>query len=84
MDGLKTLFLYSSNRINFVILFPGKYLDGLDLFLEKLVKKYFTILSSNRMETYNNNFPPGFNFFVAFIIPFINSVISLFTKILKA
>ena len=30
----------------FQIYFLEKYLEGLDLFFEKLLKKYFTILSS--------------------------------------
>ena len=45
-EGLINSFLYSLNKTISEILFSGKYLDGLDLFFEKLVKKYFTILSS--------------------------------------
>ena len=52
-EGLITLFLYSSNKTILSSLFSGKYLEGFDLFLEKLLKKYFTILSSNRMKTHN-------------------------------
>ena len=62
----------------------GKYLDGLDLFFEKFEKKYLMILSSIEWKLIITIFPPGFKFLVAFIIPFINSVISLFTKILNA
>ena len=83
-DGLNTLFLYSSNKFVSKILFSGRYLDGLDLFLEKFVKKYFTILSSNEWKLTTKIFPPGFSFFVALIIPLISSVISLLTKILSA
>ena len=46
LDGRKTLFLYSLNNVPLKIFSSGKYLDGLDLFVEKFVKKYFTILSS--------------------------------------
>ena len=35
-----------SNKITFVSLFSGRYLDGFDLLAEKLLKKYFAILSS--------------------------------------
>ena len=59
-------------------------MDGLDLFFEKLLKKYFTILSSIEWKVTTSIFPPGFNFLVAFITPFISSLISLFTNILKA
>lgn len=79
-----TLFLYSSNKRLSADLFSGKYLDDLDLFLEKLVKKYFTILSSIEWKLMIKILPPGFNFFVAITTPFINSVISLLTKILNA
>jgi len=44
--GLKTFFLYSSKRAVRLSSFSGRYLDGFDLFVEKLLKKYFTILSS--------------------------------------
>ena len=44
--GLNILFLYFSNKDIPIVSFSGKYLDGLDLFFEKLVKKYLTILSS--------------------------------------
>ena len=84
VDGLITLFLYSLNKDNFLSLSSGRYLDGLDRFSEKLAKKYFTILSSIEWKLTTKIFPPGFNFFVAFITPFISSVISLFTKILIA
>ena len=46
LEGLKILFLYFSNKEIFLLLFSGRYLDGLDLLKEKLLKKYFTILSS--------------------------------------
>ena len=42
------------------------------------------ILSSNEWKLITIILPPGFNCFVAFITPLISSVISLFTKILKA
>ena len=83
-EALITLFLYSSNNVNWFGLFSGKYLDGLALFFEKLLKKYFTILSSMEWKLITKILPPGFNIFVAFIIPLINSVISLLTKILNA
>ena len=83
-DGLNILFLYCSNKAVSETLFSGEYLDGLDLFFEKLVKKYFTILSSIEWKLIIKILPPGFNFLVAFIIPLINSVISLLTKILSA
>ena len=83
-DGTNILFLYCSNKAVSGTLVSGKYLDGLDLFFEKLVKKYFTILSSIEWKLIIKILPPGFNFFVAFITPFINSVISLLTKILSA
>ena len=35
---------YSKKELS--LLFSGKYLDGFDLLEEKLLKKYFTILSS--------------------------------------
>jgi hypothetical protein len=44
--GLKTFFLYLSKRAVRLSSFSGRYLDGFDLFVEKLLKKYFTILSS--------------------------------------
>ena len=83
-DGLNILFLYSSNNDVSTTFVSGKYLDGLDLFFEKFVKKYFTILSSIEWKLIIKILPPGFNFLVAFMIPFINSVISLLTKILSA
>ena len=45
-DAVIILFEYFSNKIRFSLLSSGKYLDGFDLLLEKLLKKYFTILSS--------------------------------------
>ena len=62
----------------------GKYLEGLDLLEEKLLKKYLTILSSIEWKLITRNFPPGFKIFAALVIPLISSVISLLTKILKA
>ena len=78
------MFLYASNKAIFSILSSGKYLEGFDLFLEKFVKKYLIILSSKEWKLITKIIPPGLSFFVALIIPFINSVTSLLTKILKA
>ena len=78
------LFLYSSNKATWFVLFSGKYLEGLDLFVEKLLNKYLTILSSIEWKLMTKIFPPGFKIFVAPITPLISSVISLLTKILKA
>ena len=44
--GLITFLLYFSKRKEAVLLSSGKYLDGFDLFFEKLLKNYLTILSS--------------------------------------
>ena len=82
--GLKTLFLYSSNKTCFTISFSGRYLDGLDLFFEKFEKKNFTILSSIEWKLTTKIFPPGLSFLVALTTPLINSVISLLTNILNA
>ena len=83
-DGLNTLFLYSSNKADSSNLTSGRYRDGLDLFLEKFVKKYFIILSSIEWKLITKILPPGFNLLVANITPLISSVISLLTKILNA
>ena len=40
-EGLSNSFLYSLNKTISEVLFSGKYLDGLDLFFEKLEKKIF-------------------------------------------
>ena len=61
-EGLNILFLYSSNKIISSILFSGKYLDDLDLFFAKLLKKYFIILSSIEWKLTTKILPPGFNF----------------------
>ena len=82
--GLKTFFLYLSKRAVRLSSFSGRYLDGFDLFVEKLLKKYFTILSSIEWKLTIKILPPGFKILVALIIPLISSVISLLTKILKA
>ena len=79
--GLIILFLYCSKR-NFCSFVSGKYLDVLGLFLDSLVKKNFTILSSIEWKLITIIFPPLFNIFVAFIKPSINSDISLLTNIL--
>ena len=42
-EGLNTLFLYSSKRASESFSFSGKYLEGFDLFIEKFLKKNFTI-----------------------------------------
>ena len=84
LDALITLFLYLSNKTVFKLWSSGKYLDDFVWFLEKLVKKNFTILSSIEWKLTTSIFPPGLSYFVAFIIPSISSVISLFTNILKA
>ena len=47
-----------------------------------IAKKVFNYSIFNRVKLITNILPPGFNFFVALIIPNINSVISLLTKIL--
>ena len=83
-EGLKTLFLYSSNIAVLLSSFSGRYLDGFDLLVEKLLKKYFTILSSIEWKLTIRIFPPGFRILAALIIPKISSLISLLTKILKA
>ena len=77
------MLIYFSKRYNSSP-HSGKYLDGFDLFLEKLLKKYFIILSSIEWKLTTKIFPPGFKILVALIIPIINSDISLFTNILKA
>jgi len=82
--GLNTFFLYLSKRAVRLSSFSGRYLDGFDLFVEKLLKKYFTILSSIEWKLTIKILPPGFKILVALIIPLISSVISLLTKILKA
>ena len=46
LEGLNILFLYLSNKEILTSLFSGRYLEGLDRLKEKLLKKYFTILSS--------------------------------------
>ena len=46
LEGLYILFLYLLNKEILESLFYGRYLEGLDRLEEKLVKKYFTILSS--------------------------------------
>ena len=84
LEGLIILFLYLSNKEILISFFSGKYLDGLDRLDEKLLKKYFTILSSIEWKLIINIFPPGFKIFVALIIPSISSVISLLTNILNA
>jgi hypothetical protein len=61
----------------------GAYLDIL-FFSERLLKKYFTILSSNEWNVTTANTPSFFKTLVALISPKINSLISLLTKILKA
>ena len=47
--------------------FSGKYLEGLDLLEEKLLKKYLTTLSSIEWKLTTKIFPPGFKIFVALI-----------------
>ena len=79
------MFLYSSKRaVVITSSLSGRYLDGFDLLHEKLLKKYFTILSSIEWKLIIKIFPPGFKILVAIIIPLISSVISLLTKILSA
>ena len=46
LEGLNILFLYLSNNEILESLSSGKYLEGLERLKEKLLKKYFTILSS--------------------------------------
>ena len=46
LEGFNILFLYLSNKEILISLFSGKYLEGFDRLEEKLLKKYFTILSS--------------------------------------
>ena len=82
--GFKILFLHSSKRAVELSSFSGRYLDGFDLLVEKLLKKYLTILSSIEWKLIIKIFPPGFKIFVALTIPLISSVISLLTKILSA
>ena len=72
LEGLNILFLYLSNKKISTSLFSGKYLEGLDRLEEKLLKKYFTILSSIEWKLTINIFPPGFKIFVALIAPSIS------------
>jgi hypothetical protein len=82
--GFRILFLYSSKRAVLLPSSSGRYRDGFDLLVEKLLKKYLTILSSIEWKLTIKIFPPGFKILVALIIPLISSVISLLTKILSA
>ena len=71
-----------SNKISGWLTF-GRYRDIL-FFSDKLLKKYFTILSSKEWNVTTAKVPSFFNILVAATRPFTNSLISLFTKILKA
>ena len=66
---MKILFLYLSNKEILKSLFSGKYLEGLERLEEKLLKKYFTILSSIEWKLTINILPPGFKTFVELIMP---------------
>ena len=66
-EGLTTLFMYFSKRNISLIFSSGKYLDGFDLLLEKLLKKYFIILSSIEWKLTIKILPPGLRKFVAFV-----------------
>ena len=46
LEGFIAFLIYFSNKTEFSSIASGRYLEGFDLFLEKLLKKYFTILSS--------------------------------------
>ena len=83
-EGLIIFLLYFSKRNNLSSFGSGRYLDGLDLFLEKVLKKYLTILSSIEWKLIIRIFPPGLRIFVALIKPLSSSEISLLTKILNA
>ena len=72
-DGLIILFEYFSKRNKLSFVSSGKYLEGFDLFSEKLLKKNLIILSSIEWKLIVKIFPPGFKVFVAFIKPFISS-----------
>jgi len=61
----------------------GKYLDEF-IFSEKFLKKNFTILSSIEWNVTTAIIPPIGVMLNEFINPLINSLISLFTIILKA
>ena len=69
-EGTIGFFLFNLNKMSplFVL---GMYLEIL-FFSDKLLKKYFTILSSNELKVITTIFPPGFKILVAFIKPKIN------------
>ena len=80
--GIIGFLSFNSNKI-FGCSNLGTYRDTL-WFSDKLLKKYFTILSSKEWNVTTAKTPSFLIIFVADIRPLINSLISLFTKILKA
>ena len=81
-DGIIGFFWIKLNRVSACSM-TGLYLEML-LFSERLLKKYFTILSSKEWNVTTPKIPPFFKTLAAFISPKINSLISLFTNILRA